>query len=165
MTMNKLRIADELEAAQAQIIQLQAENQRLKRVVAGLCDEVNSGMSLNDFQQRAHATSKNTQIGGDGLLYPVLGLVGESGELANKVKKIYRDKGGAWDTASRVDLTRELFDIQWYVAEIATQLAVDLDSICRAGLTKLSDRANHGVWRPDLGRFVSLDEQKEDKGE
>lgn len=102
-------------------------------------------MTLNEYQEAAHATSHNTQIGGETLLYPVLGLAGEAGELANKVKKIYRDNAGVLSNNRRVEIADELSDFLWYVAELATQLNFDLDDIAAGNLKKLADRANRGV--------------------
>lgn len=103
------------------------------------------GMKLNEYQARAYGTSLDTQIAGSGLLYPVLGLVGEAGELANKVKKIYRDKGGVLTETDKVTLADEAGDCMWYVAEIITQLGYALDDVCYTNLGKLASRANRGV--------------------
>lgn len=102
-------------------------------------------MTLNDYQEAAHGTSRNIRIGNDTLLYPVLGLAGEVGELVNKVKKIYRDNAGVLSNTRRVEIADELSDCLWYVAELATQLNFGLDEIAAANLHKLADRANRGV--------------------
>lgn len=102
-------------------------------------------MTLNEYQAQAHETSHNTTIGGNTLLYPVLGLAGEVGEVLNKVKKVYRDNGGALGNTRRTEMAAELGDILWYVAEIATQLNFDLDDIAVGNLTKLADRARRGA--------------------
>lgn len=102
-------------------------------------------MTLNEYQEAAHATSKSATIGGDILLYPVLGLAGEVGELLNKVKKNYRDSGGIYTHADRNALIAELGDILWYVSEVATQLSVELDRVATDNVLKLADRANRGV--------------------
>jgi NTP pyrophosphatase (non-canonical NTP hydrolase) len=102
-------------------------------------------MELNDFQQQAHGTSHDTMIGGDLLLYPVLGLAGESGELLNKVKKIYRDSGGVYTHADRNAVIAEAMDCAWYIAEICTQLGVNLDDAAHILLSKLNSRADRGV--------------------
>lgn len=49
---------------------------------------------FNYYQAKAHETSLNTTVGGDSIVYPVLGLCNEVGELAGKIKKIHRDRGG-----------------------------------------------------------------------
>ncbi len=102
-------------------------------------------MTLNDFQVSAHETSHNTMIGGDMLLYPVLGLAGESGELLNKVKKIYRDSGGVYTHADRDAVISEAMDCAWYIAEICTQLGMDMEDAAHTLLSKLNSRQQRGV--------------------
>lgn len=102
-------------------------------------------MHLTDYQFLAHGTSHNTVIGGDLLLYPAIALGGETGEFLDKVKKIYRDSGGVYTHADRNALVAELGDVLWYVAEIATQLSVDLSAVAEANLEKLRSRKERGV--------------------
>mgnify|MGYP000368527605 CR=1 FL=1 len=102
-------------------------------------------MELNEYQRQAHATSKETLIGDSPLLYPVLGLVGESGELADKVKKLYRDSGGVMDDDAKLDLMLEAGDVLWYLSELATALNVELETIAELNLDKLRDREHRGV--------------------
>lgn len=102
-------------------------------------------MTFDEYQERAHQTSFDTEIGGSTLLYPVLGLLGEAGEIANKVKKIFRDNGGELSDIDRAFLLKEAQDCQWYIAEICTQLGVSLDAMAVANLEKLADRAERGV--------------------
>ncbi|MFN3369690.1 MAG: nucleoside triphosphate pyrophosphohydrolase family protein, partial [Thermus sp.] len=73
-------------------------------------------MTLNEYQQEAKKTALYPEV--YRLLYPTLGLAGESGELANKVKKILRDHGGNLSQATREDLVAELGDVLWYVAQL-----------------------------------------------
>lgn len=101
--------------------------------------------TFREYQRRAHETSHNTEIGGNALLYPVLGLVGESGELANKIKKIYRDNDGQMGGVHHDRLVEETGDILWYVSEICTQLGVALEYVAAVNLRKLADRAERGV--------------------
>jgi NTP pyrophosphatase (non-canonical NTP hydrolase) len=102
-------------------------------------------MDSNMFQGRAHETSHDTMIGGDMLLYPVLGLAGESGELLNKIKKIYRDSGGVYTHEDRNAVIDELGDILWYVSEVATQLGIELSIVAERNLLKLASRKQRGV--------------------
>jgi len=73
-------------------------------------------------------------------VYPTLGLVNEAGELAGKVKKIFRDKAGVISEADRDALKYELGDVLWYLAQIATELNLSLDEIAQANLDKLASR-------------------------
>ena len=107
-------------------------------------DELNR-MTMNEYQVSAHVTSKSTQIGGNGWLYPALGLANEAGEMLGKIKKIYRDNGGILGDTDRLAMQAELGDVLWYVAELATQLGINLGHIAACNLYKLADRSSRGV--------------------
>lgn len=102
-------------------------------------------MDLNHYQYAANETSHNTAIGGDILLYPVLGLAGEAGELLNKIKKIYRDSGGIYTHDDCNAVIDELGDVLWYLSEVATQLRIELSVVAERNLLKLASRKQRGV--------------------
>jgi NTP pyrophosphatase (non-canonical NTP hydrolase) len=77
--------------------------------------------------------------------YPTLGLCGEAGEVADKVKKVIRDRGGAFTPEVIRSLELELGDVLWYVAQLATELGLDLDQVAQANLDKLASRAARNV--------------------
>jgi NTP pyrophosphatase (non-canonical NTP hydrolase) len=79
------------------------------------------------------------------IVYPTLGLANEAGEVAGKVKKIFRDRGGVLTDADREALTLELGDVLWYVSELCTQLGISLEDVAEANIAKLRDRAERGV--------------------
>ena len=79
------------------------------------------------------------------LVYPVLGLLGEAGEFANKLKKIARDKGGEVDPDTQLDLADELGDILWYESATATELELRFGEVGDANLAKLRSRRERGV--------------------
>ncbi|MHB2016848.1 MAG: nucleoside triphosphate pyrophosphohydrolase family protein [Candidatus Xenobia bacterium] len=81
---------------------------------------------------------------GHNFVYPTLGLVGEAGEVAEKVKKVIRDRGGQLDDAVRDALKGELGDVLWYVAQLATELGLDLDDVAQFNLEKLRSRHERG---------------------
>lgn len=101
-------------------------------------------MQFFEYQQEAHQTSQNTKVGNDTLVYAVLGLSGEAGEVANKVKKIYRDNKGKATPEVKAALVKELGDCLWYIAEIATQLDLNLEGVAAVNLTELRGRASRG---------------------
>ncbi len=78
------------------------------------------------------------------IVYPTLGLVNEAGELAGKVKKIFRDKGGKIGEEDRDALKYELGDVLWYLAQIATELDLSLQEVAEANLEKLFSRLERG---------------------
>jgi NTP pyrophosphatase (non-canonical NTP hydrolase) len=82
---------------------------------------------------------------GSNLVYPTLGLAGEAGEVAEKVKKLIRDDAGVLSDERRAAIAKELGDVLWYVAQVATEAELDLDEIAAANLQKLLSRAERGV--------------------
>ena len=101
-------------------------------------------MDLSTYQQRARETARYPQVGANPI-YPTLGLCGEAGEVADKVKKVLRDRGGDFDAAVIEDLRLELGDVLWYVAQLASELGLDLQEVAEANLAKLASRAARNV--------------------
>lgn len=103
-------------------------------------------LSMNEYQKGASRTARYPGAGGtNGLVYTTLGLAGEAGELANKVKKVLRDNDGNLNGPMRLALAEELGDCLWYVAMLASELEFTLDDIAEANLDKLASRAERGV--------------------
>jgi len=102
------------------------------------------GVQLSDYQQRSRATAVYPDAGSN-ITYPALGLCGEAGECAEKVKKAIRDDGGALSDERRAALAAELGDVLWYVAQLATEAGLDLDEIADDNLAKLLSRRDRGV--------------------
>ena len=100
-------------------------------------------MELNHYQERARLTALYPNVG-ENPIYPTLGLSGEAGEVADKVKKVIRDKGGVFDNASTEAIMLELGDVLWYIAQLSSELGFSLDSVAEANLSKLSSRAARG---------------------
>jgi len=78
-------------------------------------------------------------------IYPTLGLCGEAGEVAEKVKKIHRDKHGTPDQSDLEAIEKELGDVLWYLSNIASDMNLSLDHIAKLNLEKLAARAARGV--------------------
>ena len=95
--------------------------------------------SFDKYQVEARKTAVYPNLGRN-LWYPALGLAGEAGEVADKVKKIYRDYNGFTSHLNRIGICKELGDVLWYVANIATELHVNLSDIAKENLIKLQDR-------------------------
>ncbi len=79
------------------------------------------------------------------IVYPTLGLVNEAGEVAGKVKKIFRDKQGVIGEEDRQALKGELGDVLWYLAQICTELDLTLAEVAGSNIEKLSSRQARGV--------------------
>lgn len=74
------------------------------------------------------------------IVYPALGLNGEAGEVAEKVKKVIRDKGGIWTDEDKIELAKELGDCLWYINAIANDIGISLECVAKLNITKLSGR-------------------------
>jgi NTP pyrophosphatase (non-canonical NTP hydrolase) len=100
-------------------------------------------MELSDYQRLSRRTAGYPREAW--LAYPALGLAGEAGEVAEHAKKTIRDDGGAVSEERKAALAKELGDVLWYVAQLATELGLELDAIAQANLDKLLSRQQRGV--------------------
>ena len=96
-------------------------------------------MTLNEYQNEASKTALYPNRGTN-LNYTVLGLCGESGEIAEKLKKLGRDRNGVMDDAWKKEMAKELGDVLWYVSQAAHELGMDLESVGQANVEKLRSR-------------------------
>ncbi len=96
-------------------------------------------MTLKQYQKLSRKTALYPDKDHN-FIYPTLGLSGEAGEVAEKIKKVIRDKGGVMDSETKEQLKKELGDVLWYVAQLATELALTLDEIATANMQKLLSR-------------------------
>ena len=100
-------------------------------------------MELNDYQRESRKTALYPNVG-ENAIYPTLGLVGEAGEVADKVKKILRDKKGVFDKDSRDAIKFELGDVLWYISQLSSELGYELEEIANSNLKKLNSRKIRG---------------------
>jgi len=101
-------------------------------------------MDFNDYQQAALKTAIYPDRG-QNFTYPALGLMGEAGEVADKLKKIIRDKGGVLSDTDKSSISMEIGDVLWYIAVLSAELNSNLNSIAEANLAKLASRQERGV--------------------
>lgn len=101
-------------------------------------------MDFKEYQEKAQDTALYPSIQ-ERYVYPTLGLVGEAGEIANKVKKIFRDDDGILSDDRRVELQKELGDVLWYISQIATELELKLDDIAKDNIGHLLSRKERGA--------------------
>ncbi len=104
-------------------------------------------MSLDFFQHEAKkfAIYKKNLSDDNNLIYPVLGLLSESGEVADKFKKIMRDTKlplRSLPMPTKTEIAKELGDCLWYIALIADELEFDLSEVAEGNLDKLNSRRN-----------------------
>ncbi|MFF1822127.1 nucleoside triphosphate pyrophosphohydrolase family protein [Kribbella sp. NPDC051587] len=96
-------------------------------------------MDLNTYQQAALRTAAPKDKKNE-LFHLLLGLVGETGEIAEKAKKVIRDRDSDFAQWDVEDLTKELGDVLWYVAVIADHFDVPLEDVAQRNIAKLADR-------------------------
>jgi len=97
-------------------------------------------MDLNSYQAAARRTAIYPNLG-QNITYPTLGLCGEAGEVAEKIKKILRDQEGKIGPDERAGLLLELGDVLWYISQLASELGLPLQKVAQANLDKLAGRA------------------------
>jgi NTP pyrophosphatase (non-canonical NTP hydrolase) len=100
-------------------------------------------MELSEYQLLSRRTAEYPREAW--LAYPALGLAGEAGEVAEHAKKAIRDDAGEVSDERRAAMGKELGDVLWYVAQLASELGLDLDEIARVNLDKLLSRQRRGV--------------------
>lgn len=97
-------------------------------------------MTINEYQKLAMTTLNPALDKKDILINGVMGLCGESGEAIDIVKK-HLGQGHELD---KEHLIKELGDIAWYIAEVATVLDVDLEEVLTRNIEKLKARYPEG---------------------
>lgn len=100
-------------------------------------------MNFEDYQKQATETAVYPER--YKVIYPTMGLAGEAGEVANKLKKIYRDRDGVIDEDAVKEVCAEIGDVLWYCAALCTDLGVGLDTVAEANLKKLQDRSGRNA--------------------
>ncbi|MCF7820246.1 MAG: nucleoside triphosphate pyrophosphohydrolase family protein [Candidatus Pacebacteria bacterium] len=101
-------------------------------------------MKFSDYQKESQRTALYPDKGNN-YVYPTLGLTGEAGEVADKIKKILRDKEGKLSEDDKKEIAKELGDVLWYISQLASELNLDLDEIAKGNLEKLLSRLERGV--------------------
>lgn len=112
--------------------------------VTAICEAPKeSELSLNDYQRKALETAifpTDEKIG-----YLVIALCGEAGEVADKVKKVFRDKDGIFGEADNKAIALELGDLLWYAANLAHAINYDLSEIAQLNIDKINGRLERGT--------------------
>lgn len=101
-------------------------------------------MTLDDYQQAALRTD-SMQGKENALFHLLLGLCGETGEIAEKAKKIVRDQDSDFSKWDRDDIVKELGDVMWHVAVTADYFDISLDEIAEKNIAKLADRMKRNM--------------------
>lgn len=109
-------------------------------------------MTINEYQQLAQRTA-NTKASSSKIENGILGLCGETGEIADVYKK-YLYQGHEFE---RGRMAEELGDVCWYVAEMASGLGLPLEEIMAQNIEKLRKRYPDGF---DAERSVHREDGK-----
>lgn len=100
-------------------------------------------MTLNEYQQ--HALSTAIYPDDSRIIYPTLGLTGEAGEVADKVKKVIRDGGKEFSPEKRLEIIKEIGDVLWYCATLSRDLGYELDEVAQMNVDKLRSRQQRNI--------------------
>ena len=121
-------------------------NGQLELELGAQSNESNKYKKVSDldmYQQVAKTTAIYPRE--QAIIYPTLGLTGEAGEVANKVKKIYRDGTNKISKNHVQEISAEIGDCLWYVALLADDIGCKLSDIANANLIKLENRKKKGT--------------------
>ena len=100
-------------------------------------------MNFNEYQKECAKTDVGTaaqDVLDPGWLYYVLGIAGETGELIEKIKKLFRDKNGIVDDEFKEAVIKEMGDVQWYQARLADWFGIKFEEIFTTNVEKLHRR-------------------------
>ena len=100
-------------------------------------------MEFDEYQKKAakyDLSDATSDLKAVGFIEKVLGLVGEAGETADKIKKILRDKDGKASDEDRALVVKELGDTLWYIASIARYFDISLSEVASGNIEKLESR-------------------------
>ena len=107
-------------------------------------------MSINTFDEFQAAAVKTAIYPEETkVLYPALGLAGEAGEVANKIKKIIRDDGLVITIERQAQVAAEIDGVLWYCAALASDLKLNLGDIARENIAILASRQERGTLKGD----------------
>jgi len=101
-------------------------------------------MTFNEYQLKARETAMFPDED-NRFIFATLAMMGEAGEVSEKVKKIWRDKGKVVSDQDREDIKKELGDVLWYMSQLAAELKIDFDDIATGNLDKLQSRLQRHV--------------------
>ena len=102
---------------------------------------IKNNWNLNNYQMQARKFAIYPER--MKITYPALGLAGEAGEVADKVKKIYRDD--RTDARFLAEIAKEIGDVMWYCAVLAEDLGFSLQQVAEMNIYKLQQRKALGT--------------------
>lgn len=105
-------------------------------------------MNFNDYQRKAITTDtfggKMDDLSDFGFLEKAFGLVGEAGEVAEKLKRIFREQSGQMSPGDKDAIIKEFGDVLWYISALSHYLDISLDEVAHQNLEKVLSRKTRG---------------------
>lgn len=101
-------------------------------------------MTFDEYQKRAKTTA-HYSASVPAWIYLTLGLASESGEVADKFKKIIRNKDSLFSAEDKAEIKKELGDVLWYISQISEELGFTFEEVAKTNIAKLADRQHRGV--------------------
>jgi len=101
-------------------------------------------MNFDEYQFESRKTAVYPDLHNN-FIYPTIGLFGECGEIAEKIKKIIRDKGGVITQQDRDEIAKELGDVLWYVSALCSELKLSLNDVAELNISKLQSRKDRNL--------------------
>jgi len=101
-------------------------------------------MTFDEYQKQSKGTAQYSDFV-PAWVYLALGLAGESGEVADKIKKVIRNDDGSLSEEAKMELQKELGDVLWYISQLCEELGFSMDEVARLNRTKLEDRKSRNV--------------------
>lgn len=105
-------------------------------------------MTFEQYQKQSRETALYPNVGNN-FIYPTLGLVGEAGEVAEKIKKVLRDNDGIITKEKKQEIQKELGDVLWYVSQVASELGLSLEEVASLNIEKLFSRKERDMLHGD----------------
>jgi NTP pyrophosphatase (non-canonical NTP hydrolase) len=98
------------------------------------------GLDFLEYQRESKKTDRGTIIKDSDVAYYTLGLCDESGEVAGKIKKLYRDLNGELNEDYKKEIAKELGDVLWYLSQLCTKFGLSLEEVAQMNIDKLFSR-------------------------
>ncbi len=100
-------------------------------------------MKVNEYQVAALTTAVYPED--KRIIYPALGMCGEAGEVADKVKKVIRDNAQNFTADKKLEIAKEIGDVLWYCAVLSHDIGFTLEEVAQMNIDKLQSRKERGM--------------------
>lgn len=101
-------------------------------------------MTFREYQLKAKETAKYPEKDYN-FIYAAFGMMGEAGEVSEKIKKIWRDKNKEVSDEDRLEIKKELGDVLWYLSQIAEELGINFDDVAETNIVKTQSRLERNL--------------------